>query len=49
MAGVQVDPEVVIQRLSMQIGNMSAELAMRDVALETAQRRIAELEDDEAS
>lgn len=41
---MQVDPERVIARLSQQIGQMAAELAMRDVALEAAHARIAELE-----
>lgn len=44
MAGVQVDPEKVIARLSQQIGHLAAELAMKDVALESAHERIAELE-----
>ena len=44
MAGVQIDPEKVINRLSQQVGQMAAELAMRDVALEEAHARIAELE-----
>lgn len=41
---VQIDPQVVIQRLSQQVGAMAAELAMRDAALEAADARIAELE-----
>lgn len=44
MAAVNVDPEKVIARLSNQVGAMAAELAMRDVALEAAHARIAELE-----
>lgn len=42
-APVQIDPERVIARLSQQVGEMAAQLAMRDVALEAAQARIAEL------
>lgn len=42
---MQVDPEQVIARLAQQIGSLSAQLAMRDVALETAHARIAELEE----
>lgn len=41
---ISIDPEHVIQRLSAQVGQMAAELAMRDVALEAAHSRIAELE-----
>lgn len=41
---LSVDPEQVIVRLSQQIGGLSAQLAMRDVALEAAHARIAELE-----
>ena len=44
MAGVSVDLEAVVNRLAMQVGQLSAELAMRDAALEAAQVRIAELE-----
>jgi hypothetical protein len=44
MPDLAVNPEVVIQRLANQIGQMAAELAMRDAALEAAQGRIAELE-----
>lgn len=44
MSNVQVDPEKVIQRLATQIGQMAAELAMRDAALDAAHARIAELE-----
>lgn len=44
MAGVQIDPEAVIERLSRQIGQMAAELAMRDAALDAAHARITELE-----
>lgn len=43
-APIGVDPERVIARLSQQVGQMAAELAMRDVALEAAHARIAELE-----
>lgn len=52
MAGVQVDPEAVIRQLASQVGNMAAELAVRDVALDAAHARIAELEaspEDQAS
>lgn len=49
MGGVQVDPEAVIGRLSQQIGHLAAELAMKDVALEAAHARIAELEAAEES
>jgi hypothetical protein len=44
MSAPQIDPEAVIRRLAQQIGGMSAELAMRDAALEAAHERIAELE-----
>lgn len=54
MPDLAVNPEAVIQRLASQVGQMAAELAMRDVALEAqAQRgadqdrqsgRVAELE-----
>lgn len=44
MSALQVDPEKVVGRLSQQVGALSAELAMRDVALEAAHARIAELE-----
>lgn len=44
MSSTQVDPEQVITRLSQQIGLLSAQMAMRDVALEAAQARISELE-----
>lgn len=43
-ASIGVDPEKVINRLSQQIGQMAAELAMRDAALDAAQARIAELD-----
>jgi hypothetical protein len=39
-----LNPEAVIERLAAQIGHLSAEVAMRDVALAQAQARIAELE-----
>lgn len=48
MAGVSVDPEKVIQRLAAQVGQLSAEIAMRDTALEQAQARIEELENGDA-
>lgn len=44
MSSTAVDPEKVISRMAQQIGQMAAELAMRDVALEAAHARIAELE-----
>lgn len=44
MSATGLDPEKVISRLARQIGEMAAELAMRDVALEAAHVRIAELE-----
>lgn len=44
MSAVQVDPEKVIARLAGQVAELSAQLAVRDVALEAAQARIAELE-----
>lgn len=44
MSAVQVDPEKVIGRLAGQIGEMSAQLAMSQAALDAAQARIAELE-----
>lgn len=40
---VNIDPEGVIQRLANQVGQMAAELAMRDTALEAVRVRIAEL------
>ncbi len=43
-APLNVNPEVVVQRLGSQIGGLAAELAMRDTQLEAAQARIAELE-----
>lgn len=43
-APVGIDPEKVIARLSRQLGDMAAALAMREVALEAAHARIAELE-----
>jgi hypothetical protein len=39
-----VNPEAVIQRLAAQVGQMAAELAMRDALLEQQAARIAELE-----
>jgi hypothetical protein len=39
-----IDPEQVIARLSQQIGALSAQLAMTNVALDAAEARIAELE-----
>ena len=45
----QIDPEAVIRRLAQQVGQMAAELAMRDAALEAAHARIAELEKPEVS
>lgn len=51
MTGTQVDVEAVINRLANQIGQLHAEIAMRDAALEAAHAHIAELEkpeDDEA-
>lgn len=39
-----LDAEKVIRRLSQHLGQMAAELSMRDVALEDALARIAELE-----
>lgn len=44
MSATGVDPEKVINRMAQQLGGMAAELAMRDVALEAAHARIAELE-----
>lgn len=44
MSSVGVNPEAVIARLSQQIGQLTAELAMHSVALEAAQARIAELD-----
>ena len=41
---VQVDPQKVIARLAGQVGELSAQLAMQQVALEAAHERIAELE-----
>lgn len=44
MAATNVDPEGVINRLASQVGQMAAQLAMTEAALEAAQKRIAELE-----
>lgn len=44
MAGISVDLQAVVDRLSAQLGQMYAEVAMRDAALEAAHTRIAELE-----
>ena len=44
MSNLAVDPQKVIDRMAQQIGQMAAELAMRDVALEAARDRITELE-----
>lgn len=40
----QVNPEAVIARLAAQLGQLAAEMAMRDVALDEAQKRITDLE-----
>jgi hypothetical protein len=40
----QIDPEQAVARLAAQVGKLFAELTMRDLALEAAERRIAELE-----
>lgn len=40
----QVNPEDVITRLTAQIGQLHAEIAMRDVALDAADKQIAQLE-----
>lgn len=44
MPDLAVNPEVVIQRLAAQIGQMSAELAMRDAALEAQHQAREDLE-----
>lgn len=44
MSAQGVTPETVIARLANQIGQMAAELAMRDAVIEAQQTRIAELE-----
>lgn len=44
MPAVEVDPEAIIGRLAGQVGQMAAALAAREVALEAAHARIAELE-----
>jgi hypothetical protein len=44
MPAIEVDPEAIISRLSGQVGQMAAALAAREVALEAAHARIAELE-----
>lgn len=49
MTQQQIDPQAVIARLGAQVGQMAAELAMRDTLLEQAQKRIAELEKPEAA
>lgn len=41
-APLNVNPEVVVQRLGNQIGGLAAELAMRDTQLEAAQTALAE-------
>lgn len=43
-APLQVDPEKVIGRLSQQVGQLAAQLAMQETALEAAHARIADLE-----
>lgn len=43
--GQGVNPQAVIDHLGRQIGALSAELAVRDVALEEREARIAELEE----
>jgi uncharacterized coiled-coil protein SlyX len=43
--GQGVDPQAVIDHLGRQIGALSAQLAMRDVALEERDARIAQLEE----
>lgn len=43
--GQGVDPQAVIDHLGRQIGALSAQLAMRDVALEESQQRISQLEE----
>jgi hypothetical protein len=43
---VQIDPEKVIARMAQQLGELHAQIAMRDVALDAAHARIAELETD---
>jgi hypothetical protein len=40
----EINPEHVITRLSQQLGALQVQVAMRDVALEAAEARIAELE-----
>lgn len=47
--GQGVDPQAVIDHLGRQIGALSAQLAMRDVALEEAQERISFLEEQAAN
>jgi hypothetical protein len=47
--GQGVDPQAVIDHLGRQIGALSAQLAMRDVALEEAQERINFLEEQAAN
>lgn len=44
MPDVAVNPEAVIQRLANQVGQMAAEIAMRDSVIEQQAARIAELE-----
>ena len=44
MSTTAVDPQKVISRLAQQLAVLHAEIAMRDVALEAANERIAELE-----
>lgn len=39
-----IDPEAVIARLSNQIGQLYAELAMRDVALDALQKQLEALQ-----
>lgn len=41
---IGIDPEQLIARLAQRVGELTAQLDVRDLALEAAEKRIAELE-----
>lgn len=49
MAGVNVDMESVVQRLASQVGQLSAQLAMTEAALEAAHKQLANVEQPDAA
>lgn len=44
MRPINVDPEKIVAKMARQIGQLSAELAVAQTALESAHERISELE-----